>query len=244
MKKLLLFLAIVLSTPIQLLLPANAQLFGGVVFDPQNFGQNVLTAARTLQQINNQVSQIQNEIRMLENQAKDLAQLPDSIADAIAERLFRIDELIRAARGITYEVERIEEQYEDLYPEDYGPTPPPTSIIVEEARTAWRQSREGYIHALQVQAGVVSNVRVDITELQGRLAASEAAEGNLSAMQAGNQIAALTAEQLMHMQEMMAAHYRAEALEQSRRLAEQERGRARFERFIGDGDAYTPGGGR
>ena len=31
--------------------PAQAQ-FGGIVYDPSNYAQNVLTAARTLQQIN------------------------------------------------------------------------------------------------------------------------------------------------------------------------------------------------
>src|SRR3546814_8461059 len=31
--------------------PAQAQ-FGGVVFDPSNYSQNILTAARTLQQVN------------------------------------------------------------------------------------------------------------------------------------------------------------------------------------------------
>jgi len=37
--------------------PAHAQ---WIVFDPTNFGQNILTAARELQQVN-------NEIQMLEN---------------------------------------------------------------------------------------------------------------------------------------------------------------------------------
>ena len=40
--------------------PAQAQ-FGGIVYDPSNYAQNVLTAARTLQQINNQIQQIQNQ---------------------------------------------------------------------------------------------------------------------------------------------------------------------------------------
>src|SRR3546814_15088815 len=43
--------------------PAHAQ-FGGVVFDPSNYAQNVLTAARTLQQINNQIQSLQNEASM------------------------------------------------------------------------------------------------------------------------------------------------------------------------------------
>ena len=38
--------------------PAHAQ-FGGIVYDPSNYAQNVLTAARTLEQINNQTQTAQ-----------------------------------------------------------------------------------------------------------------------------------------------------------------------------------------
>ena len=48
--------------------PAHAQ-FGGIVYDPTNYAQNVLTAARTLQQVNQQITQLQNEATMLINQA-------------------------------------------------------------------------------------------------------------------------------------------------------------------------------
>ena len=55
--------------------PGAAQL---VVFDPNNYAQNVLTAARALQQINNQIVSLQNQAQMLINQAKNLATLPFS----------------------------------------------------------------------------------------------------------------------------------------------------------------------
>src|SRR3546814_8714262 len=42
--------------------PAQAQI---TVFDPGNYSQNLLTAARTLQQINNQIQSLQNEANML-----------------------------------------------------------------------------------------------------------------------------------------------------------------------------------
>ena len=32
-----------------------------IVFDPSNYAQNVLTAARALQQINNQITSLQNQ---------------------------------------------------------------------------------------------------------------------------------------------------------------------------------------
>ena len=49
---------------------SSAQL---IVFDPNNYAQNVLTAARELQQINNQITSLQNQAQMLINQAKNLA---------------------------------------------------------------------------------------------------------------------------------------------------------------------------
>src|SRR3546814_8666838 len=41
-----------------------------VVFDPSNYSQNMLTASRTLQQINNQIQSLHNEANMLINPAK------------------------------------------------------------------------------------------------------------------------------------------------------------------------------
>jgi P-type conjugative transfer protein TrbJ len=53
--------------------PAASQM---VVYDPSNYAQNVLQAARALQQINNQATSLQNQTRMLLNQARNLTNLP------------------------------------------------------------------------------------------------------------------------------------------------------------------------
>src|SRR5581483_2839501 len=45
------------------------------VFDPSNYSQNLLTAARALIQINNQIKSLQNEAQMLLNMGKDLQSL-------------------------------------------------------------------------------------------------------------------------------------------------------------------------
>ena len=49
--------------------PVRAQM---LVFDPSNYSQNLLTAARSLQQIQNQIKSLQNQAQMLINQAKQL----------------------------------------------------------------------------------------------------------------------------------------------------------------------------
>ena len=49
-----------------------------LVYDPSNYAQNVLQAARALQQINNQITSLQNQTQMLLNQARNLTSLPYS----------------------------------------------------------------------------------------------------------------------------------------------------------------------
>ena len=69
------------------------------VFDPANYSQNLLTAARSLQQINQQVQQLANEAQMLVNQAQDLTRLPTTIAADLQRSLGEVDALIRDAGG-------------------------------------------------------------------------------------------------------------------------------------------------
>jgi multidrug resistance efflux pump len=60
--------------------PVRAQL---LVFDPSNYSQNLLTAARSLQQIQNQITSRQNQAQMLINQAKQLEQLPTTVLNDV-----------------------------------------------------------------------------------------------------------------------------------------------------------------
>ncbi|WP_331171953.1 DUF4141 domain-containing protein, partial [Rhodopseudomonas sp.] len=71
--------------------PAAAQ---WTVFDPTNYAQNVLTAARELPQINNQIQQIENQTQSLINQAKNLASMPYSLVSTITSQIQRTEQLI------------------------------------------------------------------------------------------------------------------------------------------------------
>ncbi|MAA83005.1 MAG: P-type conjugative transfer protein TrbJ [Hyphomonas sp.] len=216
--------------------PASAQLFGGgIVYDPSNHAENILQAARALQQIDNQVRQLTHEIDMIEKMARDLETLPVEVARGIiADRIRRIEELMRDADGIGYGVEAVERDYEDLYPETYGETPPANVVLVADARARWQQSRLAHKHTLLMVAETVRDTEQDADALAGLVEESQTAVGNLQALQAGNQIKALSAQQLMQMEALLAAHYRAEALDRARELEEAARGRARLQSFLGD----------
>jgi len=226
---------------VSLTLPGPAQAFfgiGGIVYDPRNHAENLLTAARTLRQIDNQVRQLANEARMLANQARNLARLPDSVAGDFTASLFRVDALIRSAEGLAWQVEAIEAEYRRLFPAAYGESIK-TARILSDAREAWEHARLGFRHALAVQAAVMGEVEADTLLLDRLLAGSQGAAGNLQALQAGNQLTALAAKQTMQLQALVAAQARAVAIEGARALAAREQGRARLDRFLGEGGAYT-----
>ena len=219
------------------LLPAQSAAWR-VVYDPWNHAENVLSAARALEEINNQVKQISNEAQMLINQTRNLANLPVSIAGELQGSLNQVDKLIRDARGIAYQLSEIDRTYRQFFPDQYENSVS-TVKIVQDARATWNLARKGFRHALEVQASVVGEIRSDAAALDRLIGESQGAAGNLQAVQAGNQLTALAAKQSMQLQSILAASARAEALAEADALAARERGRARFKRFLGTGSAYS-----
>src|SRR5260370_16820794 len=81
--------------------PAIGQM---VVYDPSNYAQNVLQAARALQQINNQITSLQNQTQMLLNQVKNLTSLPYSPLQAIHQSILRTHQLLNQPQPIPYDI--------------------------------------------------------------------------------------------------------------------------------------------
>ncbi|MEL6237290.1 MAG: P-type conjugative transfer protein TrbJ [Pseudomonadota bacterium] len=208
---------------------------GDVVIDPTNLVQNILTAANTLEQINNQIEQLQNEAQMLINQAEDLKSLDFDSIEHLKRILERIDALMREADEITYEVEESERRYEERFPDSYKDLT--NEEIVERATDQWVVTRSAFRSAIMIQSGIVGSISESRDTLTTLVEESQGAAGNLSAVQAGNQLIALSVKQ--QMQQLMASHYRMIALEEARRAAIEEQARTRHQRFRGDGSAYT-----
>lgn len=214
-------------------MPAQAFLGGGrIVFDPSNYSQNVLTAARTLEQINNQIKQLQN-------QARNLASLDHSALGELRAALAATNELIRQAQGLAFDVARMESEFRRLYPKEYAATVSGRQMAID-ARERWQQSLEALRTATQVQSQAVRNFASDERTLTDLVNRSQSAVGALQAMQATNQLLALQSRQAMQAQQLQITQDRAEALEQARQVAVQERAREVRRRFQGEGTPYTP----
>ena len=209
-----------------------------VVFDPSNYAQNVLTAARTLQQINNQIQSLQNEASMLTNMAKHLQQLDFSSLTQITRSMQRIDTLMSQAQGIAFDMASTDEALRRQFPAIFDTTLT-TSQIVQNAKAQLQAAMQGYRQTMRVQAQVVENIQSDAGLLAELVGQSQSATGSLQAQQATNQLIALSAKQQLQIQQMMAAQYRADALERIRQQQVMDAAHERTKRFIGSAHIYT-----
>ena len=238
-------LALTLAAPLALApvftTPAHAFFggFGRIVYDPTNHAENLLTAARTLEQINNQIASLQNEAQMLINQARNLASLPYSSLQQLQQNVQRTQQLLGQAQNIAFDVQNIDQMFQ----QDYGnlSLTATDQQLTADARSRWENTVGGLQDAMRVQAGVVGNIDSNRAEMAALVGQSQGATGALQATQAGNQLLALQSQQLSDLIAVMSANGRAEALIEAERATAAEQGRIQRERFLTPGTGYQPG---
>ena len=219
--------------------PAAAQ---WVVYDPTNYAQNVLQAARALQQINNQITSLQNEAQSLINQARNLASLPYSSLQQLQQSVQRTQQLLNQAQNIAFDVQQVDRAFQSTY--GNASLSASDAQLVAQARERWQNTVGGLQDAMRVQAGVVGNIDTNRTQLSALVGQSQGATGALQAAQAGNQLLALQAQQLADLTAVVAANGRAQSLSEAERAAAAEQGREQRRRFLTPGVGYQPGNAR
>jgi conjugal transfer/entry exclusion protein len=199
--------------------PAQAQIS---VFDPTNYSQNLLTAARTLTQINNQIQSLQNEAAMLINQAKNLSRIDFPQLQQLNQNL----QADRPADG-TGAGHRLSHRW---------PRPavqPAVPQGLQQRADRQQPGRRGEGATRCGDVGIPAGDGRAIADRHQRpercrrasrhRCAQPGRRRRLQAQQATNQLLALTAKQQFQIQNLMAAQYRAEATEA--RAARTGRGR-------------------
>ncbi len=191
--------------------PAAAQI---VVYDPAVHAESVLSAARALEQIRHQIAAIEQQAKMLQRSPLDLSpELSRSIEDARA--------LFAEAEALAFDIDRIGGDIEALYPETWDAYDL-ESVLAQSQR--WRAaSRASLSRAMQAEARAAQSIDDMGGRLQSALGASQAAEGQTGAIQAGNQLAALSAAQLAEIHSLLVLQGRALQTERMERLARDER---------------------
>ena len=230
------FLSLAIAALIGVTSAAQAQ---WVVVDPTNLVQNTLTAVRMMEMIENQINQLQNEAQMLVNQGRNLASLPFNTVNRLRSTLANTQQLIAQAQGVAFQVQTMDQQFAQLYPQQYAATVSGDQMY-QDAHRRWQNTLTGLQTAMQMQAQVSQNLTDDESVLTDLVGQSQSATGALQAQQATNQLLALQAKQSIQAQQLQLTQGRATALELARQVAAVERGREVTQRFLGTGTPYTP----
>ncbi|MDQ8027466.1 MAG: conjugal transfer protein TrbJ [Brevundimonas sp.] len=189
-----------------------------VVFDPRNHLENALQAARQLES--------------LANEARSLAASPYSHLTQNSRSLQEMAELARTARGLAASVDRLEQQFEALYPEDLAGADLERLLAQGEGRAdnARRTAEDLARTAAELERLGQTRDR----RLSGALTASESAQGQTAAVQSTNQMLAVLAEDLAALRTVLLAQSRlmaeAGAREAADRAAGDEARRRRWSR--------------
>jgi P-type conjugative transfer protein TrbJ len=227
-------LALILASSLPGAHPVRAQMF---VFDPSNYTQNLLTAARSLQQIQNQITSLQNEAQMLINQAKQLQQLPTTVLGDVTRDYSQVQTLLRQANGIAYNVQSLNQAYAQSYPTSISGATTDQQMIAG-AQQRWQDSLSAFQHSLTIGAGAVQNLPDTQAQTSSLLSASQSSVGVLQATQAGNQLVAVQTRQLADLTALLAAQGRAQALEQARKAEAEGQAQEQLRRFLTAGQGY------
>ena len=208
--------------------PATAQM---AVFDGTNYAQNLLQAARALEAVNNQIKSLQNEASMLQNMATNLKTLSFPQLSKLTAAMTEINQLMSRAQGIRFKVAGLDSQVKELFPGAVSQALTGDRRVLE-ARAQLDAATAAYKQAMNVQAQVAENVQADAGTLSELAASSQGSVGALQVGQAANQLMALSIKQQLQLQNLVAAEYRAAAIDRARRAQAEEDGRATTLRFL------------
>ncbi len=209
-----------------------------IVFDPKNYVENLLSAARALEQIENQVKQLQNEAQMILQMDLNLEQLGSSVVGDLQSSMKDIKALIDKADGIAMSVTETQSETQRLFPSDYA-SALSNDESLKMASERWTETLDAFKRSMALEAKVTEATAADSNVLSDLLVMSSSSIGNLQVQQAGNELLGLSVKQQLQLQNLMASGERAQHLDRARALAEQEEARLRFKTFLGDGTAYT-----
>jgi P-type conjugative transfer protein TrbJ len=207
------------------------------VFDGSNYAQNLLQAARALQQINNQIQSLQNEATMIQNMGKNLSSLNTNQLSTMVSALTQIGTLMNQGNGIAFNVNSTNTAFTKSYPQSFA-TGTTSTTLAGGAQQRWQQAMAAFQQTMQVQAQVAQNVQADTATLSTLTTASQGAVGNLQVNQATNQLLALSIKQQLQIENLMAAQYRATSVNQARNAESETQAQSQVTTFLGSSDAY------
>jgi type IV secretion system protein TrbJ len=190
----LIFLATVVY-PLILPVPGYPQ-FGGtqIVFDPQMF-------ARQLQELEQQTATLTNLAQQLQYIIKNTTGGGAGVWQSNQNLLTNLGDLINQQDGLSYSVDTVAQQFQQLYP-GIKTTSTPGVQSPQTAVETTLNTLNGALASAQAQA---QNFQAEQTTLQALELKNQTAMGNLQAIQVSNEIALAQVQQVQMLRQLVMA---------------------------------------
>ena len=206
-----------------------------IVYDPTNYAANIQTSLK-------QVESVINELKMLENQAKQLLQLGQIPELQQLSKTFQDLMQIRGeVTSLLNSYGQFQTEWDSVFKDFASVSGMSGTEWAKQAQRMVTESNRALYDSVRAQTSV-SQIESDAQALTALQNASQNAQGVLQAAQAGNQIGAVTAQQLMRLQSIMAASNTAQATYFRELRARDEKAAAEGARFF-KADYNVQGGG-
>ena len=217
-------------------LPTSAHAL--TVFDPLNYQENLLSAARALEQINNQVRLLQGQAQMLLKMDQNLLRLGDPVARPAARARRHPIAACATATASPCSCARPRPPTSASSPRQVSAALS-TDDMLRSAKSRWEEQYAALRRAALLQGQIADGIDADTRLLGDAMARSRNAAGASEVAQAGNELTALSVKQSLALQSLLAAQHRAETVAKARELATEDEAKQRFKTFLGNGHAYT-----
>lgn len=212
--------------------PASAM----TVYDPTNHKENLQTKLNTIEQLAKQAQQLQNE-------AANLAKLDPSMSNETTAEIRKVmndlNSIRKTANVVGNSYEQAMANWDEMFPdyekwnacsgEDYAKQ-------VEKINKKWEELAKQSTAAASVFNA--DNQEKTANQVEKIVAASQNAEGAMGAIQAANQLAAITVGELQKMGAIIADSAQTQTLYYQKQLDAEKAGRKRTEEFYANQEKY------
>jgi P-type conjugative transfer protein TrbJ len=202
--------------------------------------EQIVQEATLVEQLNQEVQMVQQGFQSLYNQALNLKNIGRDPTQNLNSLLHNLISTISRASMLSYAGENITAQFQSLYPDwqpgqDYG-----------QQYQNWRNTTQTNLQNELTAAGLqAQNFQTETDALNEAKQLSQSAEGNLQALQAGNQISSMMVQQLQLLRQLVMNEQQSQVAYQMQQLrAEQDannQSNKALQSFVGTGGAHSLG---
>ncbi len=200
------------------------------VFDPLNYEQNLLSAARALEQINNQIRQLEAQAQMLLRMDRNLQSLTSTLSPDLQRTLSELQQRLQDGQGLALKLRETEENFARLFPQQTNEALSNDDVL-RNAKSRWEEEYQSLRRSALLQGRLSDALGLDSQLLDEALARSRNATGALDVAQAGNELTGLHITQSLQLQGLFAAQSRTETLKRAQELSIEEEFASTIEEF-------------